>query len=89
MRTRGEVISRIKACLALADPAKNSNENERDTARRTAEKMMAEHGVSEAEVSGKALVDPADTYEMIMRAMAKALAKQGIKPKKRGWEGGL
>ena len=50
--TREEAIEKIKKCLALS---KSSNEHEASLALRMAQKMMAEHAVSEDDVSAQAI----------------------------------
>lgn len=98
VRTRAEVVARIRACLRYADPAQNSNEHERDTARKTAERMMAEHGVTRSEVEGEEVAKAetegmVDIWNIRIRVtpedeagdVGSAFAAHGIRPSPRGW----
>ncbi len=86
MRSRSEVIARIKACLKYADPAHNTNEHERATAKKLAEDLIEEHGITRRELG---VVDTmvefrGDGMENLKSVLG-GLGALGIKPK-RGWE---
>ena len=84
MRTRAEVVERIKSCLKLARVETNSNEHERSAAASAAENLIRRYKVTEAELG---MVNPdveEPSVEDNMSAVLNTLLKRGVRIQ-RGW----
>lgn len=86
-RPRHEVVSRIRACLKYADPEFNSNEHERAAAKKAAQKLVEEYGVTAKElgtINEEWIVDVTFSESENLSAVFESLKKSGVLPK-RGW----
>lgn len=85
-RPRHEVLARIRACLKYADPSLNSNEHERTAAKRAAEKLVEEYGITANELGtiNSELFSVMPSESENLSSVLSTLKAAGFEPS-RGW----
>lgn len=81
MKTRQDIIARIRACRKLADPKTNANEFERKAAERAANILIEKYKITAKELGE---INSTSTTQLGLSPIAEVLRKNGVEIK-RGW----
>lgn len=85
MKSRAEILDRIRACQRLADPATNSSEHERAAALNAARLLIEKYNVTAAELGDiNTEINSAENTANSLDAVVASLLKSGAKLT-RGW----